>query len=99
TAVAQQLSTIGSAMQQKIDDKVISGLQEGTEKMQKQMEKAVTAAAAGRAPSQAEGAGEDAGADASAMELPQAKITEVVPLADDDPSGARLAIAVLLVPV
>ena len=93
TAVAQQLSTIGSAMQQKIDDQVISGLQEGTEKMQKQMEKAVTAAAAGRAPSQADGAGEDAGADASAMEVPQVKITEVVPLSDDDPSGAGLAIA------
>src|SRR5699024_794493 len=93
TAVAQQLSTLGAAMQQKIDDQVISGLQEGTEKMQKRLEKAVTAAAAGRAPSQADGAGEDAGADASAMEVPQVKITEVVPLSDDDPSGAGLAIA------
>src|SRR5699024_10315501 len=91
--VAQQLSTIGSTMQKQIDDQVISGLQEGTEKMQKQMEKAVTAAAAGQAPPQGDDAGLDDGADASAAEVPQVKVTEVVPLSDDDPSGAGLAIA------
>src|SRR5699024_12700655 len=74
------------------DDQVISGLQEGTEKMQKQMENAVTAAAAGQAPPQGDGAGRDDGADASAAEVPQVKVTEVVPLSDDDPSGAGLAI-------
>ena len=93
TVVAQQLSTIGSTMQKQIDDQVISGLQEGTEKMQKQMEKAVTAAAAGQAPPQGDDAGRDDGADASAAEVPQVKVTEVVPLSDDDPSGAGLAIA------
>src|SRR5699024_11039436 len=31
--------------------------------------------------------------DASAAEVPQVKVTEVVPLSDDDPSGAGLAIA------
>lgn len=92
-AVAQQLSGIGTQMQHNIDQQAISGLQEGTKKMQEQMQKALEAAAAGQAPPQGNPAGEGADPAASAMEIPQVKITDVVPLSDDDPSGAGLAIA------
>lgn len=85
-AVAQQLSGIGTQMQHNIDQQAISGLQEGTKKMQEQMQKALEAAASGQAPPQGNPAG-------SATEVPQVKITDVVPLSDDDPSGAGLAIA------
>ena len=91
-AVAQQLSGIGTQMQHSIDRQAISGLQEGTKKMQEQMQKALEAAASGQPP-QGNPAGEGADPAASAMEVPQVKITDVVPLSDDDPSGAGLAIA------
>ncbi|WP_432791349.1 ABC transporter permease [Brevibacterium sp. K11IcPPYGO002] len=92
-AVAQQLSTIGTQMQHSIDQQAISGLQEGSKKMQEQMQKALEAAAAGQAPSQGSPAGDGADPVASAQEVPQVTITDVVPLSDDDPSGAGLAIA------
>lgn len=92
-AVAQQLSGIGTQMQHNIDQQAISGIQEGTKKMQEQMQKALEAAASGQAPPQSDPAGDGADPAASAMEVPQVKITDVVPLSDDDPTGAGLAIA------
>jgi hypothetical protein len=92
-AVAQQLSGIGSQMQQKIAGQVISGLQKGNEKLQEEMKKAMTAAASGRPPAQGIPADQSNAPDASAMEVPHVKVTDVVPLSDDDPSGAGLAIA------
>ncbi|WP_169251882.1 ABC transporter permease [Brevibacterium sp. 'Marine'] len=92
-AVAQQLSTIGTQMQHSIDQQAISGLQEGSKKLQEQMQRALEAAAAGQAPSQGSPAGDGADPVASAQEVPQVTITDVVPLSDDDPSGAGLAIA------
>ncbi|WP_167195051.1 ABC transporter permease [Brevibacterium pigmentatum] len=92
-AVAQQLSGIGTQMQHNIDQQAISGLKAGTKKMQEQMQKALEAAASGQAPPQGNPAGDGADPAASATEVPQVKITDVVPLSDDDPSGAGLAIA------
>ncbi len=92
-AVAQQLSTIGTQMQHSIDQQAISGLQDGAKKMQEQMKKALEAAASGQAPPQGNPAGDGTGPAASAMEVPQVTINDVVPLSDDDPSGAGLAIA------
>ncbi len=92
-AVAQQLSGIGTQMQHSIDQQAISGLQEGTKKMQEQMQKTLEAAAAGQAPTQGDSARDGSDPAASATEVPQVTITDVVPLTDDDPSGAGLAIA------
>ncbi|WP_166825871.1 ABC transporter permease [Brevibacterium limosum] len=92
-AVAQQLSGIGAQMQHSIDQQAISGLQEGTKKMQEQMQKTLEAGAAGQAPTQGDSAKDGSDPAASATEVPQVTITDVVPLTDDDPSGAGLAIA------
>lgn len=88
-AVSQQLSAIGTQMQEKIDGQAISGLQEGN----KQMQKALAAAASGQPGPQENAPSDGQGADASAMEAPHVTITDVVPLSEDDPSGAGLAIA------
>ncbi|UVI37369.1 ABC transporter permease [Brevibacterium spongiae] len=92
-AVAQQLSGIGDQMQHAIDAQAISGLQKGNEKMAEEMQKALTAAASGQSPAQGNPAGQSGGPAASAMDVPQVEVTDVVPLSDDDPSGAGLAIA------
>lgn len=92
-AVAQQLSGIGTQMQKTIDSQAISGLQKGNEKLQEEMEKALTAAASGQPPTQGGPADQAEGPDASATEVPQVEVTDVVPLSDDDSSGAGLAIA------
>lgn len=89
SAVSQQLSAIGTQMQETIDEQAISGLQEGN----KQLQKALETAASGQ-PGPQENAPSDAqGPDASAREVPHVTITDVVPLSDNDPSGAGLAIA------
>ena len=99
-AVAQQLRGIGTQMQEAIDGQAISGMQEGMEKMQAALEAAAAAAenpgarAAG-ADGQpgANGAGAAEVPDASAMDVPQVTVTDVVPLSEDDSTGAGLAIA------
>ena len=100
-AVAQQLNAVGTQMQQSIDKQAISGMQDGMKKMQD----AMAAASQGQAGAQTNPGeqtepdaqtdpGEQAKApDASAMEVPQVKVTDVVPLSDDDSTGAGLAIA------
>ena len=93
--VAQQLRGIAAQMQQKIDKQAISGMQDGM----KEMQEALAAA------SQPAGSQPDPGApqqnprdqaqapDASAMEVPEVTVTDVVPLNDNDSTGAGLAIA------
>lgn len=97
-AVAQQLRGIAAQMQQSIDSQAISGMQDGMEQMQEALEAAAQAAENPQAPGQTPGvagAGEGAGTlpDASAMDVPQVTVTDVVPLSDDDATGAGLAIA------
>ncbi|SDR75942.1 hypothetical protein SAMN04489751_0354 [Brevibacterium sandarakinum] len=95
-AVAQQLKAIGTQMQQQIDKKAIAGMQDGM----KQMQEALKASAQGPTGSQANpgqpqtNPGDQAQApDTSAMEVPKVTVTDVVPLNEDDPTGAGLAIA------
>lgn len=87
--VAQQLNGIATQMQQKIDKQAISGMQDGMKKMQDAMAKA------SQAPAGPQGnPGDQAQAPAtSAMEVPQVTVTDVVPLNDNDSTGAGLAIA------
>jgi hypothetical protein len=92
-AVAQQLRAMAAQMQQQIDKQAISGMQDGLEKLQRAKKAASQAPAAGQP-----GAGQvppaaDTGQDASATEVPQIKVTNVVPLSDNDSTGAGLAIA------
>lgn len=89
-AVAQQLRTMGSQLQQQIDKQAISGMQDGLEQMQDALKAAAQAPEPGTAQTPPS-AGE--GTDASAMVVPQIKVTDVVPLSDDDSTGAGLAIA------
>lgn len=95
-AVAQQLRAMASTMQQQIDKQAISGMQDGLEQMQDAL-KAASEAPTGAQPGQPgqqqspPSAGE--GADASTTEVPHVKVTDVVPLSDDDSTGAGLAIA------
>lgn len=99
-AVAQQLRGIGTQMQEAIDGQAISGMQEGMDQMQAALEAAAEAAenpgaraaGAGGQPG-ASGAGAAEVPDASAMEVPQVTVTDVVPLSEDDSTGAGLAIA------
>lgn len=95
-AVAQQLEAIGTQMQQQIDKKAIAGMQDGM----KQMQEALKASARGPDGPQADpgqpqtNPGDQAQAlDTSAMEVPEVTVTDVVPLNEDDPTGAGLAIA------
>ena len=95
-AVAQQLKAIGTQMQQQIDKKAIAGMQDGM----KQMQEALKASAQGPAGPQANpgqpqtNPSDQAQApDTSAMEVPEVTVTDVVPLNEDDPTGAGLAIA------
>ena len=98
-AVAQQLKAIGAQMQQQIDEKAIAGMQDGM----KQMQDALAAGSQGPAgasaspgnPDQAQTkpGGNAQGPDASAMKVPEVTVTDVVPLNEDDPTGAGLAIA------
>ncbi|WP_181275570.1 ABC transporter permease [Brevibacterium oceani] len=95
-AVDQQLRAMAAQMQQQIDKQAISGMQDGLEKLQGALKAASQAPGAGQ-PGQP-GAEQDssaagAGQDASATEVPQIKVTDVVPLSDDDSTGAGLAIA------
>lgn len=98
--VAQQLNGIATQMQQKIDKQAISGMQDGM----KQMQDALAAAAQSPAGPQANpGApGDNPGGnpgdqaqtpDASAVEVPEVTVTDVVPLNENDSTGAGLAIA------
>lgn len=93
-AVAQQLRAMASTMQQQIDKQAISGMQHGLEQMQDAL-KAASQPGAGTQPGQpSEGPQADRQpADASAIEVPQVEVTDVVPLSDDDSTGAGLAIA------
>ncbi|SMX68105.1 hypothetical protein BSP239C_00187 [Brevibacterium sp. 239c] len=86
--VAQQLNGIATQMQQKIDKQAISGMHDGMKKMQKAM-------AASQGPGGPQGnPGDQAQAPAApAMEVPQVMVTDVVPLNDNDSTGAGLAIA------
>ncbi|GAA1848935.1 ABC transporter permease [Brevibacterium marinum] len=96
-AVAQQLNGIGTQMQQRIDKQAMSGMQDGMKKMQDALKSASQAPAAsgGNPGDQAQtNPGEQSqGPDTSAMEVPQVTVTDVVPLNDDDSTGAGLAIA------
>lgn len=101
-AVAQQLKGIATQMQQTIDDQAISGMQNGMKKMQDALKASAQGPSAQGPGAQSPGAAQqDPGAgapdangpDASAMEVPHVKVTDVVPLSDDDPTGAGLAIA------
>lgn len=93
-AVAQQLNGIGTSMQQKIDQQAISGMQDGMKKMQDALAAAAQGPGGPGASSGDQAQAPDATApDASAMEIPQVKITDVVPLDEDDSTGAGLAIA------
>ncbi|WP_193080574.1 ABC transporter permease [Brevibacterium aurantiacum] len=98
-AVAQQLNGIASQMQQKIDKQAISGMQDGMKEMQDALAKASQGPASQSPASQGpagpqENPGEQAQAPAtSAMEVPQVTVTDVVPLNDNDSTGAGLAIA------
>ncbi|GAA0036120.1 ABC transporter permease [Brevibacterium metallidurans] len=105
-AVAQQLRGIGTQMQEAIDGQAISGMQEGMNQMQAALEAAAEAAenpgaraaGAGGQPGQngqpgANGSGAAEVPDASAMEVPKVTVTDVVPLSEDDSTGAGLAIA------
>ncbi|WP_240372072.1 ABC transporter permease [Brevibacterium zhoupengii] len=98
-AVAQQLTGIASQMQQKIDKQAISGMQDGMKEMQDALAKASQSPAsqgsASQSPAGPQGnPGEQAQAPTtSAMEIPQVTVTDVVPLNDNDSTGAGLAIA------
>ncbi|PCC57905.1 hypothetical protein CIK58_06080 [Brevibacterium aurantiacum] len=98
-AVAQQLNGIASQMQQKIDKQAISGMQDGMKEMQDALAKASQGPAsqspASQGPAGPQGnPGEQTQAPAtSAMEVPQVTVTDVVPLNDNDSTGAGLAIA------
>lgn len=93
-AVAQQLNGIASQMQQKIDKQAISGMQDGMKEMQDALAKA-SQGSASQGPAGPQGnPGEQTQAPAtSAMEVPQVTVTDVVPLNDNDSTGAGLAIA------
>ncbi|WP_166970922.1 ABC transporter permease [Brevibacterium atlanticum] len=95
-AVAQQLRAMAAQMQQQIDKQAISGMQDGLEKLQGALKAASQAPGVGQ-PGQS-GAEQnspaaEAGQDASATEVPEITVTDVVPLSDDDSTGAGLAIA------
>lgn len=98
-AVAQQLNGIASQMQQKIDKQAMSGMQDGMKEMQDALAKASQGPASQSPASQGpagpqENPGEQAQAPTtSAMEVPQVTVTDVVPLNDNDSTGAGLAIA------
>lgn len=102
-AVAQQLRGIGAQMQEAIDAQAITGMQDGMEQMQDALEAAARAAenpgaaAAANGPGNPGGPGSPGGSaelpDASAMEVPQVTVTDVVPLSENDSTGAGLAIA------
>lgn len=98
-AVAQQLNGIASQMQQKIDKQAMSGMQDGMKEMQDALAKASQSPASQGPASQSPGGpqenpGEQAQAPTtSAMEVPQVTVTDVVPLNDNDSTGAGLAIA------
>ncbi|WP_353826821.1 hypothetical protein [Agromyces sp. SYSU T0242] len=89
SAVAQQLTGFAQQLQAGIDEQVRAAL---PEQLQQVIEAAVTAAVA-QATGQAGGG--EAPAAPSAPELPQVTVTvtDVVPLADTDPRGTGLAVA------
>lgn len=87
--VAQQLNGIATQMQQKIDKQAISGMQDGMKKMQD----AMTSAPQGPDGPQGNPGDQAQAPAASAMEVPQVTVTDVVPLNDNDSTGAGLAIA------
>ena len=93
--VAQQLSGIAAQMQQKIDKQAISGMQDGMKEMQDAL--AASSQPAGSQPDpgapQQNPGNQTQAPDASAMEVPEVTVTDVVPLNDDDSTGAGLAIA------
>ena len=93
--VAQQLSGIAAQMQQKIDKQAISGMQDGMKEMQDAL--AASSQPAGSQPDpgapQQNPGNQTQAPDASAMEAPEVTVTDVVPLNDDDSTGAGLAIA------
>lgn len=93
--VAQQLGAIAAQMQQKIDKQAISGIQDGMQEMQDAL--AAASQPAGSQPSPGapqQNPGDQAQTpDASAMEVPEVTVTDVVPLNDNDSTGAGLAIA------
>lgn len=99
-AVAGQLRTMASQIQQKIDDQAISGLKEGLSSMQKALEAAANPPT-GDSPSDTPGDSPGQGSEkaqqppqaAEAGEIPTVTVTDVVPLSDDDSTGAGLAIA------
>lgn len=95
--VAQQLNGIATQMQQKIDKQAISGMQDGMKKMQDALKSASQAPGApGGHPgdrAQTDPGEQTQGPDTSTMEVPQVTVTDVVPLNEDDSTGAGLAIA------
>lgn len=92
-AVAGQLRSMAAQMQQQIDQQAISGMQDGLEKMQDALKAAAQAPTSGQPGAEQTPPTAGEGGDASAMEVPQVKVTDVVPLSDDDSTGAGLAIA------
>ncbi|NDO78884.1 ABC transporter permease [Kocuria indica] len=94
---SQMLTGVGTNMQRGIDQQVIAGMQQALQKM------ASGGAAPGGpgAPGQSGAAASDGAASGGAAQAqrgagatpPTVKVTDVVPLSDDDPRGSGLAIA------
>ncbi len=99
-AVAQQLRGIGTQMQLKIDAKAMKGMEDALGKMQKAMQNPQAAQGAGQQDGQqsagqqgASGADKAGKGSTQKQKVPNVKVTDVVPLNDNDPQGAGLAIA------
>ncbi|WAL39874.1 hypothetical protein BRM1_11550 [Brevibacterium sp. BRM-1] len=99
-AVAQQLKTMGTQMQLKIDAQALEGMQSALGKMQKAMQSAQSGAGQSGAgqgsqssSSQSSDSKSSTSKSAAKQEVPNITVTDIVPLNDNDPNGSGLAIA------